>query len=107
MLQFANSTNSHFFQIFVMDEHSNSDVMPKKRTRGPTTCRKLKEKYAHRSHEKNIEFDEYGTAIGAWRDQFVSYIGAVARVQVDINIESWDSVSEGLKDTMWEDIKVF
>lgn len=89
-----------------MEEHSDSDAMPKKRTRGPTTCKKLKEKYANKNLEKTIEFDEFGTPIGAWRDQFVSYIGAVARVQVDINIESWDSVNQGLKDTMWEDIKV-
>ncbi|XP_074348845.1 uncharacterized protein LOC141687452 [Apium graveolens] len=36
---------------------------------------------------------------------FRSYIGSVARVQVDINIESWDQVDQGLKDAMWDDIK--
>lgn len=82
-----------------MEKHLNYDVMPNKRTRGPTTCMKLKEKYANKKLEKTIEFDEFGTPIGAWRNQVVSCIGVVARVQVDFTIESWDSVSQGSKDT--------
>ncbi|KAL8096320.1 hypothetical protein AgCh_037326 [Apium graveolens] len=31
--------------------------------------------------------------------------GSVVRFQVDINIESWDLVNQGLKDAIWEDIK--
>ena len=37
---------------------------------------------------------------------FRSYIGSVVRFQVDINIESWEVVDQGLKDAIWDDIKV-
>ncbi|XP_074382333.1 uncharacterized protein LOC141724202 [Apium graveolens] len=37
---------------------------------------------------------------------FRTYVGSVVRFQVDINIESWDLVNQGLKDAIWEDIKI-
>ncbi|KAL8147817.1 hypothetical protein AgCh_005217 [Apium graveolens] len=55
--------------------------------------------------ECSISFDEYGDPIGDMIKDFRSYRGSVARVQVDINIESWDQVDQGLKDAMWDDIK--
>ncbi|KAL8109981.1 hypothetical protein AgCh_025911 [Apium graveolens] len=36
---------------------------------------------------------------------FIIYLGTKVRFQVDINIESWDVVNQGLKDVIWDDIK--
>lgn len=92
-----------------MDESTNSRLNEsKKRTRGPTTCKKLREKTANKTIEKTIELDEYGKPKpGKWKKQFTSYAGAIVRQKVDINIESWKVVNDGLKDTIWEDIKVY
>ncbi|XP_074353360.1 uncharacterized protein LOC141692428 isoform X2 [Apium graveolens] len=83
----------------------NSKGVSKKRTRGPTLCTKLKRRMVNQNLECRISFDEYGDPIGDMLKDFRSYIGSVARVQVDINIESWDQVDQGLKDAMWDDIK--
>ncbi|XVE86278.1 hypothetical protein DITRI_Ditri18aG0022700 [Diplodiscus trichospermus] len=43
--------------------------------------------------------------IGGYAKDFKSYIGALARINVDINIDDWKKVLEGLKNTIWEDVK--
>ncbi|KAL8111850.1 hypothetical protein AgCh_019527 [Apium graveolens] len=87
------------------NEEQNSEGVSKKRTRGPTLCTKLKRRMVNQNLECSISFDEYGDPIGDMLKDFRSNIGSVARVQVDINIESWDQVDQGLKDAMWDDIK--
>ncbi|KAL8117726.1 hypothetical protein AgCh_015559 [Apium graveolens] len=87
------------------NEEQNSEGVSKKRTRGPTLCTKLKRRMVNQNLEYSISFDEYGDPIEDMLKDFRSYIGSVARVQVDINIESWDQVDQGLKDAMWDDIK--
>ncbi|KAL8116439.1 hypothetical protein AgCh_022799 [Apium graveolens] len=52
-----------------------------------------------------LDFDEYGNPIGDMRKDFIIYVGTKVRFQVDINIESWDVVNQGLKDVIWDDIK--
>ncbi|KAL8145947.1 hypothetical protein AgCh_003902 [Apium graveolens] len=86
------------------NEH-DSEGVSKKRTRGPMLCTKLKRRMVNQNLECSISFDEYGDPIGDMLKDFRSYIGSVARVQADINIESWDQVDQGLKDSMWDDIK--
>ncbi|KAK1371715.1 hypothetical protein POM88_037807 [Heracleum sosnowskyi] len=39
------------------------------------------------------------------RRDFRTYVGSVVRFQVDINVESWDVVNDGLKYAIWDDIK--
>lgn len=93
-----------------MDEENtepSSSLGTKKKTRGPTLCTKLKEKITKQKLVCSIDFDEYGDPIGDMAQKFKSYIGSVVRLRVDINIESWDVVHEGLKDIIWEDIKVW
>ncbi|KAL8157489.1 hypothetical protein AgCh_002263 [Apium graveolens] len=97
-------------EVFYMDqdkdnEEQNYEGVSKKRTRGPTLCTKLNRRMVNQNLECSISFDEYGDPIGDMLKDFRSYIGSVARVQVDINIESWDQVDQGLKDAIWDDIK--
>ncbi|XVE49959.1 hypothetical protein DITRI_Ditri01bG0123400 [Diplodiscus trichospermus] len=42
--------------------------------------------------------------VGCFKD-FKSYIKALARVNVDINIDDWKKVPESLKNTIWENVK--
>lgn len=86
-------------------EQSDKDVS-KKRSRGPTLCTNLKRRITNQNLECSISFNEYGDPIGDMLQDFRSYIGSVVRFQVDINIESWEVVDQGLKDAIWDDIKV-
>ncbi|KAK1397390.1 hypothetical protein POM88_007253 [Heracleum sosnowskyi] len=86
-------------------ESSSSRGSKKRKTRGPTLCKKLKEKMANRSFECTVDFSQYGVPTGKMRKKFNSYIGSVVRLHVNINIESWDVVNKGLKEMIWDDIK--
>lgn len=92
-----------------MDEdngQSSSDQGNKRKTRGPTLCTKLKEKIKNQRTDCTIEFNENGVPIGDMATQFVTYVGTAVRIHVNINIKSWDVVSDGLKNMIWEDIRV-
>ena len=96
-------------QIIGMDEENGttgSNSASIKKTRGPTICKKLKKRIANQKVECTINFDEYGQPCGDMLKDFTIYLGSVVRFQVDINLESWDSVNQGLKDVIWDDIKV-
>ncbi|KAK1380803.1 hypothetical protein POM88_027547 [Heracleum sosnowskyi] len=93
-----------------MDEGSGntepgSSEVSRKRTRGPTLCKKLKKRITNQNLECTISFNEFGRPIGDMLKDFRIYLGSVVRCQVDINIESWDLVNQGLKDAIWDDIK--
>ncbi|XP_063934956.1 uncharacterized protein LOC108224883 [Daucus carota subsp. sativus] len=92
--------------VIVMDEEDNatsgSGLASNKKTRGPTFCKKLKKRLG----KCTINFDEYGQPCGDMLRDFTIYLGSVVRFQVDINLESWDAVTQGLKDVIWNDIKV-
>ncbi|KAL8131231.1 hypothetical protein AgCh_007231 [Apium graveolens] len=87
------------------DREQSSEVFVKKRSRGPTLCKNLKRRIAKQNLDYSISFNEYGEPIGDMLKDFRTYVGSVVRFQVDINIESWDLVNQGLKDAIWEDIK--
>ncbi|KAK1373173.1 hypothetical protein POM88_029366 [Heracleum sosnowskyi] len=98
-------------ESFPMDENSgntqpSSSEVSRKRTRGPTLCKKLKKRITNQNLECSISFNEFGRPIGDMLKDFRIYLGSVVRCQVDINIESWDLVNQGLKDAIWDDIKV-
>ena len=88
-------------------EQSSKEVSKKRsRPRGPTLCKKLKRRILNQNLECSISFDEHGNAIGDMRQDFSNYVGSMVRYQVDINYESWEVVNKGLKDAIWDDIKV-
>ena len=80
---------------------SASEPSSKRRHRGPTTGKKYRT-----SEPKFIEWCDNGKPTGKWVKSFKAYVGDTARSRIDINIKNWASVSQGLKDTIWEDIKV-
>ncbi|KAK1373779.1 hypothetical protein POM88_029972 [Heracleum sosnowskyi] len=91
-----------------MDEDNreeSSKEVSKKRTRGPTICKKFKKRILNQNLDCTISFDDLGNPIGDMRRDFRTYVGSVVRFQVDINVESWDVVNDGLKDAIWDDIK--
>ncbi|KAL8157771.1 hypothetical protein AgCh_002464 [Apium graveolens] len=87
------------------DREQCSEELVKKRSRGPTLCKNLKRRIAKQNLDCSISFNEYGEPIGDMLKDFRTYVGSVVRFQVDINIESWDLVNQGLKDAIWENIK--
>lgn len=92
-----------------MDEgngESSSSQGKKRKPRGPTLCTKLKEQIKNQRKDLRIEFDENGSYVGDNAGNFASYLGAEVRLHVNINIKSWDVVNDGLKNMIWEDIKV-
>lgn len=96
-------------EVFSMNEDNgeeSSKEVSKKRTRGPTTCKKLKKRMLKQKLECSIDFDDLGDPIGDLGGDFRKYVGSVVRFQVDINVESWDVVNEGLKDAIWDHIKM-
>ncbi|KAL8122564.1 hypothetical protein AgCh_019051 [Apium graveolens] len=96
-------------QVIAMDKDNadkdNAESSSKKRTRGPTLCKKLKKRIGNQILDGTLDFDEYGNPVGDMRKDFIIYLGTKVRFQVDINIESWDVVNQGLKDVIWDDIK--
>lgn len=91
-------------QLYGHTEEQNTSVSQpssKKRQRGPTTGKKYRT-----SEPKFIEWSDNGNPIGKWLKCYKAYVGDIARARIDINIKNWDSVCAGLKNTIWEDIKV-
>ena len=83
------------------EPNSSASQTSKRKERGPTTGKK------YRTQEpKYIEWSDNGKPIGKWANSYKAYVGEACRSKIDINIKNWDDVSQGLKDTIWEDIKV-
>ncbi|XP_074338706.1 uncharacterized protein LOC141676882 isoform X2 [Apium graveolens] len=92
------ASNGKVFVIFAMDEDNNESSSSrdnKKKTKGPTLCSKLKEKIKNQKIECDLEFDEDGNPIGEMAPRFACYVGTAGRLHVNINIKSWDIVSQG------------
>ena len=53
-----------------------------------------------------IEWDCFNQPIGKWVKEFKTHIGEISRTKVSILIKDWEHVSQGIKDTLWEDVKV-
>jgi hypothetical protein len=75
----------------------------KRKSRGPTTCLKMKNKP---NEQKHIEFDDKLKPIGIYAANFKNYLGSLVRSHVDITIDNWKNVESGLKDMIWDDLQV-
>lgn len=79
-------------------------MAPGANNRARTTFEKLAEKL--KPEERTIEFDpETWQPTGKNAPNFVSYCNCKAKY-IPINIVYWKDVDVGLKDEVWEDIKV-
>ncbi|KAL8155016.1 hypothetical protein AgCh_000404 [Apium graveolens] len=96
-------------QVIAMDKDNadkdNAESSSKKRTRGPTFCKKTKNRIWNQNLDGTLDFDEYGNPVGGMRKDFIIYPGTKVRFRVDINIKTWDVVNQGLKDVILDDIK--
>ncbi|KAK1378308.1 hypothetical protein POM88_025052 [Heracleum sosnowskyi] len=64
-------------QVFDMDEDNreeSSKEVSKKRTRGPTICKKLKKRILNQNLDCTISFDDLGNPIGDMRRDFRTYV---------------------------------
>ncbi|KAH9608267.1 hypothetical protein KSS87_022255 [Heliosperma pusillum] len=75
---------------------------PKRKGRGATTGLKAK---GQNNGPKHIKFDKFGRPFGAGRLAFSRDIGDIARNNIKITYEDWFKVPEGIKDSIWQDIK--
>ncbi|KAH9627282.1 hypothetical protein KSS87_001869 [Heliosperma pusillum] len=75
---------------------------PKRKGRGATTGLKAK---GQNNGPKHIKFDKFGRPFGAGRLAFSRDIGDIARNNIKITYEDWFKVPEGVKDSIWQDIK--
>ncbi|KAH9619356.1 hypothetical protein KSS87_013452 [Heliosperma pusillum] len=80
------------------DQHKK----PKRKGRGATTGLKAK---GQNNRPKHIKFDKFGRPFGAGRLAFSRDIGDIARNNIKITYEDWFKVPEGIKDSIWQDIK--
>lgn len=82
-----------------MEETSASDQVEKKRGRG--AAKNLKS-----SRPMFIEFNQYGQHTGEFSEKFGKQIGHCAS-RVNITYREWKDVPQSLKDSMWEETKVY
>ncbi|BAT83760.1 hypothetical protein VIGAN_04097800 [Vigna angularis var. angularis] len=87
--------------------HSSGDEAPPTRsTRGPTRMKQLlMRKNSGERTPVNVNVTT-GVATGPHADDFRSYLGVVARDRISILIPSFDHVSEGDRNIIWQDILV-
>ncbi|KAJ6854138.1 carboxypeptidase SOL1 [Iris pallida] len=92
---------SHSSPIDLLDAHNshlNEETMSVKNKRGPT---KLKGLGMEQNMIKEIEYNERGQPIGDTSITFASFLGALVRSTVQINIKNWTLVSKQQKEDMW------
>ena len=91
------------------------ESVSKKRTRGPYTGKSLKKRFGLDDSGSTTEgdcilqFDDNGVVIGPdskTRTSFSNYIGRVCKAQIHDFVTDWRHIDSGLKETLWEDIKV-
>ncbi|XP_056697227.1 uncharacterized protein [Spinacia oleracea] len=92
------------------DQHANSgpsnkspNQVPqkqKKKPRGPTKGIK-----SMPGVPRIIEWDHLDRPTGKWATDYKNHIGEISRAKVSILIRTWEDVSQGIKDTLWEDVK--
>ncbi|KAL6576735.1 hypothetical protein OROMI_011011 [Orobanche minor] len=79
---------------------NNASKRKKYKPRGPSKGLKHKPGVV-----REIERDEINRPVGKWKKQFVNHIGNISRRKISILIDSWKNVPQGLKDTLWLDVK--
>jgi hypothetical protein len=92
------------------DAHSSSSNTKKQKTRGPTMMTQIT-KARQTGVKMQVEFDPTTYAcIGVRKNAayFKSYVGYLARTQVSILNKAWnDKTLDPIKESIWDDIKVF
>jgi len=75
-------------------------------SRGPTRLKRLALKRSA-GEKTHVDIDvNTEVAFGPKADEFMSYLGVVARERLSILINSWDEVSEVDQNMIWEDVLV-
>ncbi|KOM27029.1 hypothetical protein LR48_Vigan358s000700 [Vigna angularis] len=100
------SENFRSYRGYMADHpHSSGDeAPPTKITRGPTRMKQLFiRKNSGERTPVNVNVTT-GVATGPHADDFRSYLGVVARNKISILIPSFDHVSEGDRNIIWQDI---
>ncbi|KAL3834125.1 hypothetical protein ACJIZ3_008861 [Penstemon smallii] len=85
--------------------HDNTgDAKERKPTRGPTHMARV---WVRRGR-KEVEFNEFGQAIGPNKSEYVEFIGTLVRNSdlLPLDIEDWHNVSRNIKKTLVEQVKV-
>ncbi|XP_021721497.1 uncharacterized protein LOC110689059 [Chenopodium quinoa] len=52
-----------------------------------------------------LEWDELCRPIGKWAKASKIHVGEISRAKVSILYKDWNQVPQGIKDTLWEDVK--
>ncbi|KAG6530086.1 uncharacterized protein LOC122040233 [Zingiber officinale] len=91
-------------ELHEVTDREERSVDVQKNKRGPTSMCKLTA--ATRWVKKvKIDYDDMGWPLYNTNGKALqSYIGSVARTMVSINIKSWPSVPENIKQKLWEEI---
>ncbi|KAG6495819.1 hypothetical protein ZIOFF_043647 [Zingiber officinale] len=85
-------------------EIEEPSITGQKKTRGPTSmCRLIAA--ARWGKKSTIEYDDMGRPVNNENGKALqSFIGSVVRSMVPINIKSWPTVPENMKQKVWEEI---
>jgi hypothetical protein len=91
-------------QMDNFDKTASKDSSSNKKARGRTTMESFRTNFER--SQLDLEYNEVGVAINDAAVKMTSLEGALVRSMIPINIKTWKDVSSGLKDILWDSIKV-
>lgn len=83
------------------EQQTTDSQKKKKKPRGPSKGLK-----SMPGVPRVLEWDELCRPIGKWAKAYKTHLGEISRAKVSILYKDWNQVPQGIKDTLWEDVKV-
>lgn len=83
------------------EPQNNASQEKKKKPRGPSKGLK-----SMPGVPRVLDWDEFNRPVGKWSKAYKVHVGEISRAKVSILFKDWDEVPKGIKDTLWEDVKV-
>ncbi|XP_021749412.1 uncharacterized protein LOC110715149 [Chenopodium quinoa] len=82
------------------EQQTTDSQKKKKQSRGPSKGLK-----SMPGVPRVLEWDELCRPIGKWAKAYKIHVGEISRAKVSILYKDWNQVPQGIKDTLWEDVK--
>ncbi|XP_021743233.1 uncharacterized protein LOC110709331 isoform X1 [Chenopodium quinoa] len=82
------------------EQQTTDSQKKKKKPRGPSKGLK-----SMPGVPRVLEWDELCRPIGKWAKAYKIHVGEISRAKVSILYKDWNQVPQGIKDTLWEDVK--
>ena len=85
------------------DKNKDKEKGTSQRKRGQTTA-----KYVTKDDDGPypLQWNDYGVAVGEYKDKYTTYTRDLERAKVKISIENWNLVEQDVKEKIWTTTKV-